>query len=867
MVFSFGLAYGAQEVTLDQVSEGLYAGDSVALGKTVTFDLRETNVGGNGGDVTSFTHGFRVWTHGSGGVTDYTDNFSAISADTVPLAWEDLFDFTFEMAPALAFSVDGLGEDTVGYAGVIKNGDGFLNGWDAVCWKISTTLESDSATADGDTLCIDSSYYPPGGPFIYATTAGTILTNWGGPYCYHMHYVQNPPPYWTDVPGNATADHCVIYEDTLTAQDDFDDPPDVLNFTNNGPGNITYTPGTSPNSVVITYQPLGVGPITFDIDVDDGVNTPVNHTWTITFDNSGGVGTFTDGCGDSTAVGMGNVAYSDVDAESSDCDDIDFLICGVTPTPNGGYSIDANTGLITFNTAYGQYPGTGDGGQVFTFEVGITDGIDTVCGCDVKFDVLVTEPFEIQIEKTHLTIQGQHEYVDVYQNKGSELIGGFDLLMAYDRSALNFQKVTEGPLFTQCGYEYITYRTWFWPSYEPHFFWGGIIRVIAIADNNNGAVHPDWQCAEAMKPTPGNPLLLFTIDFVVTQNSTYECQFAPIYFFWTDCGDNTISSVSGDTLFVSREVYGFDLVGEISDPTTGFPTYTGVQDECLVDPDGAGPKLPPLQFIDFLGGGVDIACADELDDRGDMNLNGVANEIADAVVFANYFIYGFSALHINLNGQIAASDVNADGLTLTVGDLVYLIRVIVGDAPAYPKLAPVEAAYTIKSGVVSVDAEMGAALVVVENDVTPTLLAENMEMKYAYNAEENVTRVLVYSLEGNGFSGDFLNANGDVVSLELGSYDGAVVKATELPADYSLNQNYPNPFNPTTTISFNLPTNSEYTLTVYNVTGQQVEEFAGESEAGTVSIEFDASYLASGIYFYKLNAGDFSATKKMVLLK
>jgi hypothetical protein len=200
--------------------------------------------------------------------------------------------------------------------------------------------------------------------------------------------------------------------------------------------------------------------------------------------------------------------------------------------------------------------------------------------------------------------------------------------------------------------------------------------------------------------------------------------------------------------------------------------------------------------------------------------------------------------------------------------LVYQIRIVVSDAPPYPKVTtPVNATYMVDKGVVSVDKLMGAALVVVEGDVTPTLLAENMDIKYAYNAEENVTRVLVYSFEGNGFSGEFLNANGNVVSIELGSYEGAVVKTTEIPANFALNQNYPNPFNPVTTISFNLPVASEYTLIVYNVTGQVVTQFAGEAEAGVVELEWDASGIASGVYFYRLQAGEFAATKKMLLLK
>ena len=62
--------------------------------------------------------------------------------------------------------------------------------------------------------------------------------------------------------------------------------------------------------------------------------------------------------------------------------------------------------------------------------------------------------------------------------------------------------------------------------------------------------------------------------------------------------------------------------------------------------------------------------------------------IADAVTLANYFIYGLSAFSINIEGQIAASDVNADGIPLSVADLVYLIRVITGDALPIEKETP-----------------------------------------------------------------------------------------------------------------------------------------------------------------------------------
>lgn len=89
-----------------------------------------------------------------------------------------------------------------------------------------------------------------------------------------------------------------------------------------------------------------------------------------------------------------------------------------------------------------------------------------------------------------------------------------------------------------------------------------------------------------------------------------------------------------------------------------------------------------------------------------------------------------------------------------------------------------------------------------------------------------------------------------------------------LPTSFGLSQNYPNPFNPTTTIQYDLPKNSDVSLTIYNITGQKVSEFNQENQpAGSHIFKWDATQVSSGIYFYKLTAGDFTATKKMMLLK
>lgn len=90
----------------------------------------------------------------------------------------------------------------------------------------------------------------------------------------------------------------------------------------------------------------------------------------------------------------------------------------------------------------------------------------------------------------------------------------------------------------------------------------------------------------------------------------------------------------------------------------------------------------------------------------------------------------------------------------------------------------------------------------------------------------------------------------------------------EVPKEFSLAQNYPNPFNPSTSIKFSLPKISLVKLTVYDILGNEVETLQnGNMEAGNYIIDFNASNLSSGVYFYKLDAGSFVETKRMLLIK
>ena len=96
----------------------------------------------------------------------------------------------------------------------------------------------------------------------------------------------------------------------------------------------------------------------------------------------------------------------------------------------------------------------------------------------------------------------------------------------------------------------------------------------------------------------------------------------------------------------------------------------------------------------------------------------------------------------------------------------------------------------------------------------------------------------------------------------------AVEESRELPAEFTLEQNYPNPFNPSTTIEFLLPERSDVHLVLVDILGRVLREIAsGTFEAGTHQVHMDASDLASGVYFYRLQAGSFVGVKKLVVMK
>ncbi len=126
------------------------------------------------------------------------------------------------------------------------------------------------------------------------------------------------------------------------------------------------------------------------------------------------------------------------------------------------------------------------------------------------------------------------------------------------------------------------------------------------------------------------------------------------------------------------------------------------------------------------------------------------------------------------------------------------------------------------------------------------------------------------SIDGNNSYEILAGTRDGVVASLSGGTDVITYIETveEIPADFALLQNYPNPFNPSTKIEFKIPAAGLVNIKVYDLLGREVITLINdELQPGNYTIDFDASTLASGIYFYKLNTGEFNSTKKMILLK
>jgi len=156
------------------------------------------------------------------------------------------------------------------------------------------------------------------------------------------------------------------------------------------------------------------------------------------------------------------------------------------------------------------------------------------------------------------------------------------------------------------------------------------------------------------------------------------------------------------------------------------------------------------------------------------------------------------------------------------------------------------------------------------------LVAQNSEVNWSAFSNglgiSNSSNSGTITTAGHSFTGISSNENSKIISGFL-AYKSAIVTDVYdeheiIPTVYKLNQNYPNPFNPSTIINYQIPEEGFVTLKVYDILGNEVKILVNENKpVGSYNIRFDASGLASGMYIYRLTAGKYISTKKMLMIK
>ncbi|MEE9553089.1 MAG: T9SS type A sorting domain-containing protein [candidate division Zixibacteria bacterium] len=411
-------------------------------------------------------------------------------------------------------------------------------------------------------------------------------------------------------------------------------------------------------------------------------------------------------------------------------------------------------------------------------------------------------------------------------------MGSMDLLIGWESSMVSLVRVTPTSRIDD-GSEYWNVNTQS-PCDECPELDGA--RIVWTADINNGIPNPPAYAGD-------DPIIFMT--FVLSEDLELD-DVVPISFYNQVYSSNTISDSAGFNWF--------------------RPELT---DGCveIVDPD---------------------------DYKGDPNMNGLFYEVGDAMVVVRYLIFGSVIWWENGTTDDAIQESSADlnnNNMVDVPDLIRFINIINGRNEP-PKLDPTPGAATIcaKTGeeafdiVITSNIEVGGVLLTLNH---PGIefgdpLSETMEV--VSRDDDDLTKVLVYSMEGNTIAPGnstllsipvVSNNGGSVEIIDVSAADAygrfletSVSVYTPLPREYTVFANYPNPFNAQTLISFALPEASRVIVEIYDPLGRSVATLVdGLMQAGYQSVVWDAAGQSSGIYFYKVQAGEFVESKKMMLIK
>jgi hypothetical protein len=477
--------------------------------------------------------------------------------------------------------------------------------------------------------------------------------------------------------------------------------------------------------------------------------------------------------------------------------------------------------------AAGDWCGTLAAGN-YALDFEINDGAGGVVPLTVN---LVVSDIELVIDCPG-AVPGQEVWVPVSLITCEFLTGGFEILLGWDPTVLDLIEIVPAARIDY-GQEYFNVTLDDGCEECPP---GGSARVVWISDLNNGVPHPP--------AAPGSDPI-FYLRFLVDHSVPFGV-LSNIEFVVEHYSDNTISDETGYVFF--------------------HPLLTN----------GCVNVMDPSTY------------------KGDPNMNGWYYEIADAVLVARRLIEGYIVWSENGTGDDAiqeiAADLNNNGF-VDVADLVRFINIINGNINP-PKLDPTsevasfsmpnavsdEMTVTIRSAL-----DLGGALVTINHAGVELGEPVAHGMEVLSHDVDGVMNLVVFSLEGNTITA----GKADLVTIPVLANNGGTMEFGEvsaadsygrllessaslvapLPTEFAVKTNYPNPFNAKTMFNFDLPNDGAVNINIYSITGQLIETISGQFEAGTRSVTWDATDVASGVYFYRVSFGDVSQTMKMTLLK
>jgi WD40 repeat protein len=217
----------------------------------------------------------------------------------------------------------------------------------------------------------------------------------------------------------------------------------------------------------------------------------------------------------------------------------------------------------------------------------------------------------------------------------------------------------------------------------------------------------------------------------------------------------------------------------------------------------------------------------------------------------------------------------ATGDTVGIGTAPGVAYGSIAFSPSGKLWASVNSGASGRDKIYTVDTTTGAATLVGstgDNTFTPAIFVNPDGTVYGLKAISTRLPNIVISIDTVTGKGDSLFSTGmkGITSMTMLSFlvTGVAASPDPVPTSFRLGQNYPNPFNPTTEIRYQVSGISNVTLAVYDLLGREVAVLVNERKtAGSYSVRFDGSGLASGVYFYRMQAGDFVQARRLILIK